>query len=291
MNSFRLMCVFALTALPLSLLAADPAAKIPPPASQGTISPSGKFTRTYSNLETNEPVPRTPAEAESALKLALNVKQIGSNTFQIGRVRFDKQKRTVALPARVCIRNQVIEYALVTEAGKAYESLLSTEVSPRDMHLAFLLLGMNASPVLGDARQAAPVPETNAVRIEVSWQTNGLTTTLPLSQLMVLTQRPDAPGHPMPIEKWLYNGSMFDQYGFSALREGSLIALIRDPVALVNNPGADRDNDLCHYPNARLLPAKDTPVQVVFHLREPAAPKLPPANPGVTPVTPLSTNL
>ena len=69
------------------------------------------------------------------------------------------------------------------------------------------------------------------------------------------------------------------------------MALIRDPAALVNNPGADRDNDLIHLPNTRLVPGQGTPVRVVLRLPERAPPPPPPAPlPGVTPVTPLSTN-
>ncbi len=61
----------------------------------------------------------------------------------------------------------------------------------------------------------------------------------------------------MSLDKWLYNGSQFDQWGFEAQREGSLVTLIREPAALVNNPGSDRDNDLVHFPNVRILPERD----------------------------------
>jgi hypothetical protein len=74
------------------------------------------------------------------------------------------------------------------------------------------------------------------------------------------------------VKQWLYNGSVFDRGGFAAQREGSYIALIRDPSALVNNPGADRDNDRIHFPNAELLPPEGSPVRVIFHLpKRPAA--------------------
>jgi len=289
MNLAHFQCIITLLALPA--LAADPAAKVPPPPSQGTVSSSGKFTPAHEASDTNESVPRTQAEAEAALNHALNLKQTGTNTFQIGRVEFDKEKRTVALPANVCITNQVLEYALVTTGGKTYESLLVTEASPVDVHLALLLLGVSPAPVLGGFKQPAPVPDTNALQIDVTWQTNGLTTTVPLAELISLTDgRPDVPGRPMSLDKWLYNGSQFDQLGFAAQREGSLVALIRDPVALVNNPGADRDNDLIHLPNTRILPAQGTPVRVVLRLPEHPSPPPPIPLPGVTPITPLSTN-
>lgn len=282
-------CLFALFAL--HAFAADPAAKVPPTPSQGTISSSGKFTPALLETATNSDLAPTRSEAEDVLKHALSLKQTGTNTYRIGRVEFDKQKRSVSLPASVCIRDQIIEYALVATGGKTYESLLETEASPEDVHLALLLLNVSQVPVLGEPKQPAPIPVTNAVQIEVCWQTNGQTITVPLAELICLTDgHANDPGQPMTLDQWLYNGSLFDQWGFAAQREGSLIALIRDPVALVNNPGADRDNDLIHVPNIRLLPERGMPVQIVLRLPEPVSPPPPVPIPGVTPITPLSTN-
>ena len=289
MNFGRLLWLFMLVAL--SAIAADPAAKIPPSPSEGMVSPSGKFTPNYQPTATNEIVPRSPGEAEAVLSQALDIKQTGASTFQIGLVELDREKRTVRLPAVVCTTNQVIEYALVNIGGKTYESLLSTEASAMSIHLAFLLLGAIEVPMPNLEKQPITVPKTNAVMIEVAWETNGLTTTVPLAKLICLTDgQTNTPGQPMILDRWLYNGSIFDQWGFAARREGSLVALIRDPVALVNNPGADRDNDLSHLPNTRLLLAKGTPVSVI--LRLPAIEQSPPPVPalGVTPITPLSTN-
>ncbi len=291
MNLGRFHFIFTLLALPV--FAADPAAKVPPPPSQGTVDASGKFTP--ANFApatlTNGNVPRTPAEAEAELNRALSFKQTGPNTFQIGRVEFDREKRTVTVPATVCVTNQILEYALVATGGKTYESLLVTAASPVDMHLALLLLGVRQVPVLGDAKQAAPIPVTNALQIDVSWQTNGQEVTVPLSNLIAFTDgHSEVLGLPMSLDKWLYNGSQFDQWGFEAQREGSLVSLIRDPAALVNNPGSDRDNDLIHFPNMRILPEQGTSVSVILRLPV-VAPLPPPAPPpGVTPITPLSTN-
>jgi hypothetical protein len=66
--------------------------------------------------------------------------------------------------------------------------------------------------------------------------------------------------------------------------------LIRDPAALVNNPGADRDNDKIHFPNQSLLPAEGLPVRVILRLPQAATAPASPLPPGVTPMTPLSTN-
>jgi len=195
----------------------------------------------------------------------LNVRQTGSNTFRLGHVEFNKTQRTVSIPARVRMRKDVVEYGLVTEYGKGYESVLTTEARPMDIHVACLLLGQGQAPVTGDFNKAATFPTTNAVVIEVAWETNGTPVRVPFADLVCLTSgRPDPNAPVMELKRWLYSGSVIDQAGFAAQREGSIISLIRDPVALVNNPAPDRDNDDIHFPNAKLLPAEGTGVTVVI---------------------------
>lgn len=269
----------------------NPATKRTPDPAQGTVSPSGKFTPAHLSPATNGLPARTPAEAEAALRQALNVQWLGSNSFRLGRVEFDKEQRTVTLPARICIRTQVVEYALVTQQGKTYESLLTTEARPTDIHLAFLLLGVSPVQVGGEFRTGAPVPDANSLRIQVTWEADGRPASYPLSELISLSdeRQPQSP-RALVLDRWLYNGSVFGEAGFAAQTEGSIISLIRDPAALVNNPAADRDNDQIHFPNQGLLPAEGSPVRVILYLPQLGATPRSSARPGVTPITPLSTN-
>jgi hypothetical protein len=270
--------------------APDPAAKVPPPPTAGSVSPSGKFNATSPVPLANGTGVPAGADAEAALEAALKVRSTGSNTFLIGQVEFDSQQLEIRLQARVAVRTQIVEYALVTVQGKAYESLLTTEALPSDVHVAALLLGLGQSPVGGELNAAAVVPATNAIQVEVSWEANGKQVNVALADLISLRPDRTAPPRTMALEKWLYNGSVFDHAGFAARREGSIISLIRDPAALINNPGSDRDSDQIHAPNEKLLPPAGVPVQVVLRLPKRAvAPPLPPPR-GVTPITPLSTN-
>ncbi|HLH52570.1 MAG TPA: YdjY domain-containing protein [Verrucomicrobiae bacterium] len=287
---------FALFGLALALNASlafgDPpgsSRRLPGPG-EGSISPSGKFVPPAPG-PTADQSSRGAEEARAALQRALKLSQTGSNTFQIGHVQFDKLQRTITVPARVCIRNQIVEYGLVMESGKTYESLLKTEASPVDLQLAFLLLGLSQFEVGGNLRSAITVPETNGLRIDISWETNSQSFSFELSDLVLLAEKgPESGGHKMSVEKWLYNGSVFDRWGFAAQREGSIVSLIRDPAALINNPGTDRDNDTLHLPNRDLLPPENYPVRVSMHLAHP--PVLPPHKlpPWASPMTPLSTN-
>jgi hypothetical protein len=272
------LMIIMLTAAVSSIAAPPviPGTNLPACLSQSSVSPSGKFMASPGVLLSSlgSTTPLTAAEAESTLKQALNVRQTGSNTFRIGSVEFDTRFRTVILPARLAVRTQAIEYALVNEKGKAYESLFTTEAGPSEVHVAFLLLGVSQVPVGGDFNKPATVPLTNALSIEVAWEENGRPRTNALCDLIRLVEEPrfppdhanESPARPMPARQWLYNGSVFDVSGFAARREGSIIAVIRDSAALVNNPGKDRDNDHIHYPNTKLLPPEGSPVRILLRV-------------------------
>lgn len=243
--------------------AADPASRNDRiPEGKGETTQAGKFVP--NTPENARPV--KPEEAEKHLRENLKVEELAPGRFRIGRVKFDTRARTVSLPAEVHMRGGVIEYALTTEKGKVHEAMLTTKASPRDVHLAYLLLGMTGSPPTGAAGEAMKLQPAQSVDISVSWETNGPVRTLPLASLLATAK--GAPGgtiSPMPATPWHYTGSRF--YGsatFAAEAEGSLISLIRDDSALVNNPGPSRDDDTIHLSNSSTLPPQGTPVTVIF---------------------------
>src|SRR5512141_70990 len=90
------------------------------------------------------------AGTNASFSSGLIIRQTGSNIFEIGLVRLDGSLRTISLPARVRLRDEVVEYALVTEEGKGYESIFTTAARPADIHVAALLLGLGEVPVTGD---------------------------------------------------------------------------------------------------------------------------------------------
>jgi hypothetical protein len=100
------------------------------------------------------------------------------------------------------------------------------------------------------------------------------------------TKQPLSPG---AIPHWIYNGSRFSETPdlepaaagspprsgstkkeltkiFMAQREGSIVSLIADPSALINNPRKDRENDELWILNADVIPPVGTPVEVTFKL-------------------------
>lgn len=231
-------------------------------AGKGEIDGSGKFI----------PVPgpaaeRTTGVPASAEKLARagkpQIRRDHNGVVHIGVVSVDPKTRSIIIPAWLNSREGIIEYALVTRSGKVHEALFATDAAPMHVHLAALLLGLAR-----DAGADSPATDgPSKVSIEVEWATNGPPRREPLEKLVALAREsPAGPtGATLTSGSWGYAGSFVDQGAFAAEREGSLIALIGDPSALVTNPRPTHRDDNIHVPNTALLPSAGLPVTI--HIR------------------------
>ncbi len=208
------------------------------------------------------------------------LKQISRDVFQLGAVRLDKSRKTVQFPAQLNMRDGVIEYLLVNARGKTYESLLRTDTEPYDIHLAMLLIGAKGAPQTAALLNAPtepfhvnrPASPTNSspalaiqgdsVTIELAWQMADGPKQLPAEDcIMNLATKNNASRGP-----WTYNGSRVVNGIFLAQREASIVAMIDDIDALVNNPRPGSDNDQIWQINSNVLPPLNTPVEVTFKL-------------------------
>ena len=67
---------------------------------------------------------------------------------------------------------------------------------------------------------------------------------------------------------WVYNGSLLEGHSFLAQREGSIVSLVTDPEALINNAVPGHDDDTIWTVNTSSLPPADTPVEVIIKLTD-----------------------
>ena len=196
-----------------------------------------------------------------------------SQASQLGLVKIDAQTKTLSFPARLNMQSGLIEYALVHRSGKIHEALLVTDASPLHIHLAALLLQLAKSEG----------SEPTEVDVDVEWQPNGPPQRMPLENLIARVKgAPLSPGAPRgnaslgeepPLEPgevlergaWTYSGSILRQGALMAAVDGSIIALIQDPSALVGNPRPGNSNDRLHVPSKRVPPAQNFPVMVHIH--------------------------
>jgi hypothetical protein len=228
---------------------ATPAA-VPTPSSsqaqprpdQGKVVPSGKFEPEHFKTQ----VPQIPNAEAMHSEVKDYIKQISQNEVHVGEVRLLKKERTLIFPATLAERHQPLEYALVHETGKTHEALLMTKVPVQDVHVAALLIDATGQPPT----------------IEVSWRKNGGEAKMMLSDLIRVQQ---SPADTLSANPWTYNGSKFIHGGFAAMREGSMVALVNDPSALVNHQAAgDLMRDDVFFANPEKLPPDGVGISVSF---------------------------
>lgn len=187
---------------------------------------------------------------------------ISPGVYELGLVRLDKAQRSVRFPATVNLLEGNIEYLVVHATGKTHESLFRTEARPEDIHLALLLLGARGAGTNTLPTDATQLLPGDLVEIEVHWKTGGWPRHRRGEECVQDLKAKAA----LRNGPWAYNGSRLREDGFAAQIDGSIIALITDPDALVNNPRPRRDNDDNWKPRAAGLPALNSTVEVSIRL-------------------------
>jgi hypothetical protein len=220
-----------------------------------------------------------PAESSMTALTNTAVRMIEPGVFEVGRVRLDQRRRRITLPAVLNKTQGLMEYFLVTTYGKTHESILKTQAEPYHVHLAMLLLGAHGpgnadfpgspangvpGPVVHPSRETIP---GDKVSIEVEWKTPAGQTRRSAEELVRKSDTQAVMAH----GGWVYNGSLIINNKFLAQMDGSIISLVTDPVALVNNTGPGHDNDLIWEPNMTNLPPRDLPVEVTITFQDPPA--------------------
>src|SRR5207247_9921475 len=157
------------------------------------------------------------------------------------------------------MREGNLEYLIVTSTGKTHESLLRTEAKPLQIQLALLLLGARGTTNALPAEPDKTLPG-DAVDIELSWAVDDRVRHFPPEECITdhRAGRAMSPGH------WTYNGSRLREDGFAAQIDGSIVSLITDADALINNPRPGREDDDNWLARAKDLPPLNSPVEVTI---------------------------
>ncbi|NWK57155.1 hypothetical protein HW115_16150 [Verrucomicrobiaceae bacterium N1E253] len=202
------------------------------------------------------------------------VKKISGDTYQIGKITFNKSTREIHLDTMTNIVDPgtPLEFLLCHSNGeKVHESLLVTEADPTHLNIALKLLNYKESQEL--FRQLKPdhtledhypvVADTirKAARftVHLTWKAEGKEKTAPITQWLQhrITEKP------MPATPWVYNGSYVWEGKFKAKLNGNILAIFPNESALANYPGADREDDTLWLPAER-LPREGSKVTVIL---------------------------
>jgi hypothetical protein len=216
------------------------------------------------------PAVSAPAQAGDPVKPT--VKKLDGTRYQVGEVVFDDKSREIRFPARVNMTEGQLEYLVVHVNGKVHESLLSTEISPTHLNLAFTLLRYLPSRELyrlpnetgGTSNKfeevSADVKAAARVTIEIEWTQDGKTRRVPVNELI----QNDLKASAMPAGPWVYGGSDFHEGKFVAETTGDVAAIFLSEAALLNYPGVDFENDDVWTPFPKRIPAEGTNVTLII---------------------------
>jgi hypothetical protein len=200
------------------------------------------------------------------------LKEVSPGILELGKVRLNSAERTVSLPAVLNRAEGQMEYFLVTTYGKVHESILRTDVAPTHIHLAMLLLnakGAATNSLSSPPREYGGSPGValtgDPISLEIAWSDQGKTIRCQAED-MVLDQTAKIP---MRKGRWVFNGSAMWQGTFLAQQSGSLVSLISDPVALINDLAPAAEVGITWTANPAKLPPPDAPVEVTIRLLGP----------------------
>ena len=151
---------------------------------------------------------------------------------------------------------------IVSATGKTHESLLRTTAEPYHLQVALLLLGAKGAGTNALPQDSSLSLPGDAVEIEVSWESGGQLQRVRAEEF-VQDRRADRAAS---RGTWVYNGSRLREDGFAAQLDGSIVSLITDADALINNPRRGREDDDNWLVRTNGLPPLQAPVEVTIKL-------------------------
>jgi len=113
-----------------------------------------------------------------------------------------------------------------------------SDAEPMSVHLGMLFLGAKVAEVPDPASIDFSLT-TNGTPIQVEWKTEGDADWRKVDQLIAK----EASDEVIRMPVWNYNGSWTFNGTFLAQRDRSIVSIIADRDALVNNQHKDREND------------------------------------------------
>jgi hypothetical protein len=205
--------------------------------------------------------------------------------FAAQGIHLDVAKGVCTIPASVLVREDLLEYLLVSPHGQAHESMFTTDVLPSVLNVALLALGVkpgqNASWVLRDPKPTeaetkdgvSPYvvvpPRGDGVYFYAAWKVDGETYFYRVEDLLL----DRSTGTTMRRHKWVYLGSRMvkpradgSEEAFAADLEGNIVnvALFEQGNTLLTAALPECLKQTIWMTNFWLLPPRDAKVELVF---------------------------
>lgn len=228
--------------------------------------------------------PSAPPAAASAPPAATprpppvgDMKPLGKDRYQIGRIVVDKKAGRFTVPGRVHVMGQPLEYLVTAPGGmKEYETLLEADATGSEFNLACILLGLERDPRQGPFYQFSEAPLVGPkVLVSIAWQDGGKRRELSAAEALL---DPKGDVRPESVE-WVYTGSlsMPPDGQFAADITGTLIGFVHDGNSIIETVlglGIGAYGSVSG--NAALLPPVGSSIELIVQLPRD---KAKPANP------------
>jgi len=164
------------------------------------------------------------------------LKPLGQERYQIGRIVVDKRARSFTVPCRVHVLGKPLEYLATSPGGmKEYEALLELDTTGSEFNLACILIGLERDPKqLALPRQVGQTPLVGQrVAISVAWLEGGKRRQVSAAEALL---NPEAGVKPESVE-WVYTGSPTSegQAKFAADITGTLIGFVPDANSVIES--------------------------------------------------------
>jgi hypothetical protein len=164
-----------------------------------------------------------------------DLKPLGNDRFQIGRIVVDKRAATFIVPGRVLNLGKPLEYLATTPKGwKAYEALLELDASGSEFNLACILLGLErpVDPPAFQRYSREPLAGPRAA-LYVAWSEGANRRKLSAAEALLDPQG----GVKAASVEWVYIGSPVTKAAgpFGADVSGTLIGLVHDPASVIES--------------------------------------------------------
>ena len=185
------------------------------------------------------------------------------------KLEVDEKAGTVRFPAKVAEQGKydvlkgAIEYLLVSEGGKSYETVFVTECAPAALLAALGKIGAKEGK---PAAEEQP-PEGMPVRIFAEYVFGGKRVRRPADEFILFTRT----GKPLKAANWVVTRShrAFDpateKQTLQAAVTRSLIGLhYTDASPLIQNPRPEAKDEYVYKANVKLLPKPGTEVRLVI---------------------------
>jgi hypothetical protein len=176
-----------------------------------------------------------PARAQKAGAPVGELKSLGQDRYQVGRIVVDKRAQAFTAPGRVHLLGKPLEYLATSPGGiKEYESLLEVDATGSEFNLACILIGLERDPRQAAAMQSGQSPLVGRrVTIGIAWSDGGRRRQLSAAQALL------NPGSEIDAEsiEWVFTGSPAsdNMEQFAADLTGTLIAFKPDANSIIES--------------------------------------------------------